>query len=552
VSTRVREAPEPIADEAPAKRRRPVAAGVLTGAAAVLLFVGLVVPNRLSDFGPGAFLRIPVEALVLAALVLALPGRAGRIVAAVAGAVLGVLTLVKITDMGFYAILNRPFDPVFDRVLFKDGYDWLVSSFGKPGAIGTLVLAVLLIVGIPTLMGLASVRLTTVVRRHPVPATRAVAALTVAWVALAGLGVPAAGDGAARLAWDNGALVKGALDDKGAFARQVKVDRFAATPANELLTGLRGKDFLLTVVESYGRYAVQDAQVDAVLDDGTRQLESAGFAARSGFLTSPVFGAGSWLAHGTFLSGLKVNNQQRYGTLVDSDRLTLTKAFQEAGWRTVAVMPGTTQPWSEGTFYGLDQVYDFQHLGYKGSNFGWATMPDQYTFKTFQQDEYGKADRGPLMAEIVTVSSHAPWEPLPKFLPWDQVGDGSVYNGMGARLDAPQAIFNMDVGQVRANYLESIRYSLTTIVSYLKNYGTGNTVLLFFGDHQPAPLVTGAHATHDVPVTIVAKDPRVLDRIAGWDWTSGLRPAAGAPVWPMEAFRDRFLTAYGPQGDPRH
>jgi hypothetical protein len=552
VLTRVREAPEPIAEESPAKRRRPVAAGVLTGAAVVLLFIGLVVPNRLSDFGPGAFLRIPVEALVLAALVLALPGRAGRIVAAVAGAVLGVLTLVKITDMGFYAILNRPFDPVFDRVLFKDGYDWLVSSFGKPGAIGTLVLAILLILGIPTLMALASVRLTKVVRRHRVPTTRAVAVLTVGWVALAGFGVPVAGDGAARLAWDNGALVKGALDDKGAFARQVKVDRFATTPANELLTGLRGKDFLLTVVESYGRYAVQDAQVDAVLDQGTRELLSEGFAARSGFLTSPVFGAGSWLAHGTFLSGLKVNNQQRYGTLVDSNRLTLTKAFQEAGWRTVAVMPGTTQPWSEGTFYGLDQVYDFQHMGYRGSNFGWATMPDQYTFKAFQQDEYGKADRGPLMAEIVTVSSHAPWEPLPRYLPWDQVGDGSVYNGMGARLDAPQAIFNMDVGQVRANYLASVRYSLTTIISYLKNYGTDNTVLVFFGDHQPAPLVTGKNATHDVPVTIVAKDPKVLDRIGSWDWTSGLRPAANAPVWPMESFRDRFLTAYGPQGDPRH
>ncbi len=548
--TRVREAPaeEPATDGPRPGRRR----GVLTGLAAVLLFIGMVAPNRLTDFGPTAFLRIPVEALVLGALVLALPGRAGRIVAATAGALLGALTLVRITDIGFYAVLNRPFDPVFDRVLFKDGYDWLVSSFGRPGAIGTLVLAVLLIVAVPTLMALAAVRLTRVVTRHRVPATRAIAVLTVVWVALAGFGAPVAGDGAARLAWDNGALVKAAIEDKGTFARQVRVDRFAATPANQLLTGLRGKDFLLTVVESYGRYAVQDPQVDKVLDDGTRQLEAAGFAARSGFLTSPVFGAGSWLAHGTFLSGLKVDNQQRYGTLVDSSRLTLTKAFQEAGWHTVAVMPGTTQPWSEGKFYGLDQVYDFPHLGYRGSNFGWATMPDQYTFKTFQQDVYGQPNRGPVMAEIVTVSSHAPWEPLPRFLPWDQVGDGSVYNGMGARLDAPQAIFNMDVGQVRANYLESIRYSLTTVVSYLATYGTDDTVLVFFGDHQPSPLVTGAHATHDVPVTIVAKDPKVLDRIAGWNWTSGLRPADNAPVWPMESFRDRFLTAYGPQGDPRH
>jgi hypothetical protein len=26
-----------------------------------------------------------------------------------------------------------------------------------------------------------------------------------------------------------------------------------------------------------------------------------------------------------------------------------------------------------------------------------------------------------------------------------------------------------------------------------------------------------------------------------------MRPHPNAPVWPMDAFRDRFLTAYGPQ-----
>jgi hypothetical protein len=49
---------------------------------------------------------------------------------------------------------------------------------------------------------------------------------------------------------------------------------------------------------------------------------------------------------------------------------------------------------------------------------------------------------------------------------------------------------------------------------------------------------------HDVPITIVAKDPKVLDRISGWGWQDGLHPGAQAPVWKMDAFRDRFLTAY--------
>ena len=76
-------------------------------------------------------------------------------------------------------------------------------------------------------------------------------------------------------------------------------------------------------------------------------------------------------------------------------------------------------------------------------------------------------------------------------------------------------------------------------------------MLVFLGDHQPAPIVTGPNASRDVPITVVARDPAVLDRVAGWGWQDGLRPGPDAPVWPMDTFRDRFLTAFGPQ-PPAH
>ena len=44
-----------------------------------------------------------------------------------------------------------------------------------------------------------------------------------------------------------------------------------------------------------------------------------------------------------------------------------------------------------------------------------------------------------------------------------------------------------------------------------------------------------------------AHDPAVLNQIAGWGWTVGMRPDPQAPVWPMNAFRDRFLAAFGSQ-----
>jgi phosphoglycerol transferase MdoB-like AlkP superfamily enzyme len=547
----------PAAETAGSRRKlRRVAAGVTTALAGLLVFFALVAPNQIGQLTPGAFVRIPAEALLAVALLLVLPPRGRRVVAVVIGVVLGLLTIVKVLDMGFYAVLNRPVNPVLDGILVGAAVDFLTASYGRAGAIGTVVFVVAVVVALLVFMTLSVRRLSRLVVRHRRGAIRVTTVLIAVWVACALLGVQivpgvsVAANSAAALVYDQALQVRAGVRDLPAFAAQAADDPFHATPGSQLLTGLRGKDVIFTVVESYGRSAVQDPQVDAVLDAGTRQLRASGYASRSAFLTSPVFGAGSWLAHGTFFSGLEISNQQRYDTLVASNRLTLTKAFQRAGWRTVAVMPGTTSPWSEGDFYGLDRVYDFQHLDYHGPSFSWATMPDQYTFSAFQRMEYAKPNRGPLLAEIVTVSSHAPWEPQPRFIPWGEVGDGSIFNTQGAKGDQPEAILKMDPKQVRANYVQSIGYSLNTLISYVQTYGNDNLVMVFFGDHQPSPIVTGDGAPHDVPVTVVARDRAVLDRISGWGWVDGLRPDAQAPVWPMAAFRDRFLTAFGPQAQP--
>jgi hypothetical protein len=47
-------------------------------------------------------------------------------------------------------------------------------------------------------------------------------------------------------------------------------------------------------------------------------------------------------------------------------------------------------------------------------------------------------------------------------------------------------------------------------------------------------------------VAIVARDPAVVDRIDQWGWQEGLKPGLQAPVWRMDAFRDRFLATFGP------
>ncbi len=81
--------------------------------------------------------------------------------------------------------------------------------------------------------------------------------------------------------------------------------------------------------------------------------------------------------------------------------------------------------------------------------------------------------------------------------------------------------------------------------SFLENVDDPNLVVVALGDHQPAAIVSGEDADRDVPISIITKDPAVLDAIAAWGWEPGLRPAAESPVWRMDAFRDRFFTAFG-------
>jgi hypothetical protein len=544
-------------DPAAASRAgRRVAAWLATALACLLVLFALIAPNEIGRLTPGAFVRIPLEGLLGLALVLVLPARARRVVAVLVGVVLGLLAILKIVDMGFFEVLARPFDPVLDWTFFKPGVDFLTDSIGRVGAIGAVVAAVALAVAVLVLMTLSVLRLTRLVVRRGTAARGTVAVLSVAWAVCAVLGLQIVpGMPVAAVVYDRDRLlqVRAGLRNQSTFVAEAGVDAFRDTPGDRLLTALRGKDVVVSFVESYGRDAVEDPamapQVDAVLDDGTRRLNADGFASRSAFLTSPTAGGGSWLAHATLLSGLWIDNQQRYQDLVTGDRLTLNGAFRRANWQTVGVMPGVTQPWPEAAFFGLDRVYAAKDLGYRGPKFSWAPVPDQYTLSVFERAVHAARPRPPVLAEIPLVSSHAPWAPIPRLVGWNEVGDGSIYNGIAKAGQSPDAVWR-DPARVRTEYARSIDYSLNALISYVEKYGDDDLVLVFLGDHQPVPIVTGADASHDVPITIVAHDPAVLDRISGWGWQDGLRPGPRAPVWRMDAFRDRFLTAFGSQAGP--
>jgi phosphatidylglycerophosphate synthase len=527
---------------------------VITALAVVLLWGDLVAPDRAWQFTPAAFVRIPVEALVLVAVALVLPPRPRRIVATIAGVLFGLLTVDKILNIAFYEEVDRAFNPVHDWSSIGPAMGVVRDAIGTTATDILLVatwIALILLVGAITA---ATINVTAVAARHRRGAVRGLAAVTVVWGLCAGLslqaipGSPVASASAAGLAVSQVHAAQAALSDSRRFEHAIhSPDPEATVPASDLLTGLRGKDVLIVFVESYGQVAVRGTSfspgVDAVLRRRTASLARAGWSAQSAWLISPTFGGISWLAHSTLQSGLWVDSNQRYGELTASSRFTLSNAFHKAGWRTVADDPSDTRHWAIGTyFYHYDQTYNRHDVGYRGPVFSYASMPDQYTLAAFQRRELAPGHK-PVMAEIDLVSSHIPWAPLPTMVPWNKVGDGSVFDPMPARSESADTVWRSQ-NTVRQFFGRSIQYSLNALTSWVTDLNDPNLVLIMLGDHQPHTTVSGAGATHEVPISIVARDPSVFRQIASWHWQNGLLPGLKAPLEPMDAFRNQFLGAF--------
>ena len=545
------EKPVAAPDRGPSRRRqvRRAIGIAFTVAAVALVWAALVAPDQPNHITFDAFARLPLEGLIVIALALVLPRNARRVLAWIVGPLLGALVVLKLLDVGFFTAFDRPFNPVEDWRYTSIGIETLRQSIGRTRADLVVAGVVVVVVAALVLPTLAVLRVTRVASGNRTVSTRAIAALAVVWALFWAVGAQLAGEpiastSAAELAMHEVRAVEAGLQDGARYAAAIRHDRYAHTPGNRLLTRLSGKDVLVVFDESYGKVAVQGSsfspQVDATLAAGTRQLRAAGFSSASGWLTSPTFGGTSWLAHSTLQSGSWVDNQGRYDELMASNRFTLGDAFKRAGWRIVDDIPSDNRPWRDGTaFYHFDKIYNRLNVGYHGPTYAYASMPDQYTYLALQRLELAKRHRKPLFAEIDTVSSHEPWTRIPPLISWSEVGDGSIYKTLPVDTTGSN-----DAGE---GYGHSIVYSLQALLSYIENYGRKNLVVVMLGDHQPAHVVSGYGVDHDVPISIIAHDPSVFRQIAPWGWASGMRPSAHGPVWRMSAFRNRFLSAFGPR-----
>jgi phosphatidylglycerophosphate synthase len=528
-----------------ARARRPAVTAAVSLLALAIVWFALVAPTQPWHLTPGAFLRLPLEGLVVVGLAVASPARARRAVPWIAGPVVSVLVLLKFLDLGFFTALDRPFNPVEDWTYLSIGAGTLRDTFGSTDADIAVAAAAVLGSAALVIPALAVHRVTRIAARHRGRSFRVVGVLTAVWALcwIFGLqlsGARIASTSAAHLAVVEVHAVQADLRDEARFkAALARPDAYGNIPPNRLLAGLRRKDVLLVFIESYGNTALEGTPfsptIDAVVNGGTHALRSHGFSARSGWLTSPTFGGGSWLADSTLQSGMWDNTPGRYRALIASKRATLASLFRRAGWKTVADMPATHGSWPEGrSFYHYEQVWDRENLGYRGPRFGFSPMPDQYALQQLQKRDLATRHRNPVFSEIFLSSSHEPWARVPPLISWDRLGDGSIFKHL--------PIDRIGVTDTQRGYATSIKYVLRTVYSFIERYGTENTVLIVLGDEQPSRVVEQPSG-HNVPITIIAHAP-VISRLAGWGWTKGMLPSSTAPVWPESSFRNRFLDAF--------
>jgi hypothetical protein len=311
------------------------------------------------------------------------------------------------------------------------------------------------------------------------------------------------------------------------------------------LPGLKQRDVYLVFFESYGttvldtpRYA---ATVKPALANFAATVGKAGYHLASSRIVSPTFGGGSWLAHGSVASGVKLDLLLAR-LVATSQRRTLPRYMSAAGYRTIEVMPGLKTAAPEDAFWGFDKSYLAGDLGYDGPPFGWFGTPDQYTLAHFDATEAAPG-HAPLFAQIVLVSSHTPFAPVPPYIAAaDQAGLYQGYRGITQSawddIYAPPDWSHLD-----APYVASVVYDLKALGTWLARR-PGDALVIILGDHQPPGFIAGDKQPWTVPIHVLSRDAELLRPFRDAGYVEGALPPAAGPFKGMETFLGDFLAAF--------
>lgn len=531
---------------APRQITRPPGAA---GRASLVLLAGLILPFALfavtaSRIGrwPSLDMRLPVEFLLLLALVSLAPLGGRRWPAPLrwlAAALLLPVALLHLADVEGPAVLGRDLDLAADLGHVPS----LVGLFAGAASLWQVIIAALAAVLLPLgVIALIAVSLGAIERGlggWPRPARLVPLGLAALGLVLAmstddnrfvSLGTLASIDRQGTTVADAWRLAHG---DRAGF-----LARLGPPPAaSRDIGGLGRRDIYLIFFESYGAVLLDDPALSAralpALARFQEQLAKAGFSLRSARIASPTYGGGSWLAHGTVDAGTWLANQRLYQLETTTDRPTWPGIMAKAGWQTFDIQPGLKTPLDHADFWGFERIVGTDDLKYAGPSFGWFGIPDQYALDASLALPRDPAR--PLFAQIVLVSSHIPFHPVPPVVadPAD-VGRFASHPEVARIVATPP-----DWNDLAGPYLQSVEYDLTVLADWLPRALGDTGVAIILGDHQPPALIGHASASHDVPIHILSRDAALVRRLAGAGFVDGAVPVGEAGT--MAQLMNRFF-----------
>ena len=498
-----------------------------------LAVLGLNAALTFHNLWPTLWVTVPLEmSIELAALLLAL------VVYAVFGRTPGRMALAVLTALSLLAVLGRYMD-VTAPALYGRPVNLYWDAPHLPNVAAMLVevapwwLVLALVLGIAAslavLVGLLYWCLTRItVALTFAPQRRALGALASAVVVLYVLGTAFEW----RIRWLYSVPVSAAYWQQAKFLLEAYADAEGELPIEPLpasaLGRVAGADVLLMFLESYGAATYDLPTIAPIVAPARAELAAAAGATGrrvvSAFVTSPTFGGASWLAHSTLMSGFEVREAGSYAKLLTQQRDTLPKLFKAHGYRAVALMPGLKSVWPEGTFYGFDTIYGEREIDYRGPDFGWWRIPDQYSLASLHMLEPRRSAREPLFVFLATINTHIPFLPTPPYQSdWARLRTAEPFD---AATVAASVARTPDWESLGGPYAESFAYTFTYLAGYLREQADSDAVLVLLGDHQPPSSVAGLGARWEVPVHIVTRRDDIAAALLAAGFIEGvqLRP----------------------------
>ncbi|MFI5306550.1 MAG: sulfatase-like hydrolase/transferase, partial [Polyangiales bacterium] len=302
----------------------------------------------------------------------------------------------------------------------------------------------------------------------------------------------------------------------------------------------RKPDVYLVFVESYGRVIAEHPWLRSGyarrIEEMQRALDAAGWHAASAYTRAPIMGGRSWLAEGSVLTGMPLAYEAVFRQVIEQiERVpNLVSFLRGQGYATLLLAPSDRKRTGveNVNYYHYQRCVRFDDLHYRGPHVGWGIVPDQYSL-FYTRENVLRGTPRPMYFEYHMVSSHAPWDELPKLVPdFHALGQGGEPIDDSGSLELPRRLrryVHWDrrfayLGELYAgmavSYGQAISYELDVLQRFLLEL-PGDALVVVLGDHQP-PFLAAETQSFDTPVHVLSRDPALLEELRDHGFVDGL------------------------------